>query len=382
MKRSIDRILTTHVGSLPRPEALIELMFARAEGQPVDSSLLEQRTAEAVREVVARQKKAGIDIVSDGEMSKPSYATYVTERLTGFGGTSNLPKLSDILEFPNVSRVYFEDPGVKSLNKHRPACNGAVTSRGTGPAEADIVRFSKALEENPPVDAFMNAASPGVVSMFLGNTHYPTEEEFLYAVADAMKPEYEAIVDAGFLLQLDCPDLAMTRHREFAHSPVGEFRDYVRQHIEVLNYVLDGLPRDKTRVHICWGNYPGPHHRDVPIAQILDLLLGIHAGALLFEAANSRHAHEWKVWEGVELPDSTVIIPGVIESMSNRIEHPELIAERIVRFANVVGRENVIAGSDCGFGTFVGLDLVDPAIAWAKLSALSEGAQLASEQLW
>lgn len=382
MKRSTDRILTTHVGSLPRPDALIELMFARAEGQAVDAELLEQRTQEAVREVVARQKEAGIDVVSDGEMSKPSYATYVTERLTGFGGTSNLPKLSDILEYPNVSRVYFDDPGVKSLNKHRPACNGPVASRGTEDAEADIGRFRQALDENPAVDAFMNAASPGVVSMFLGNTHYPTEEEFLYAVADAMKPEYEAIVGAGFLLQLDCPDLAMTRHREFAESPVSEFRDYARRHIEVLNYVLDGLPRAKTRVHICWGNYPGPHHRDVPIAEILDLLLGIHAGALLFEAANSRHAHEWKVWEGVELPDSMVIIPGVIESMSNRIEHPELVAERIVRFANVVGRENVIAGSDCGFGTFVGLDLVDPAIAWAKLRSLSEGARLASEQLW
>jgi 5-methyltetrahydropteroyltriglutamate--homocysteine methyltransferase len=204
----------------------------------------------------------------------------------------------------------------------------------------------------------------------------------LYAVADAMKPEYEAIVNAGYLLQLDCPDLAMTRHREFANSPVEDFRDYAKKHIEVLNYVLDELPRDRIRVHICWGNYPGPHHHDVPMHEIIDLLLGIHTGALLFEAANSRHAHEWRAWEGVTLPDSMIIIPGVIESMSNRIEHPELIAERIVRFANLVGRENVVAGSDCGFGTFVGLDLVDPAIAWAKLESLAEGARLASEQLW
>lgn len=382
MERSTDRILTTHVGSLPRPDALIELMFARAEGKPVDPARLERKTLEAVCEVVAHQKAVGIDVVSDGEMSKPSYATYVTERLTGFGGTSNLPKLSDILEFPNVSKAYFNDPGVKSLNRHRPACNGPVASQGTADAEADIAHFQHALEKSPAMEGFMNAASPGVISMFLGNTHYATEDEFLYAVADAMKPEYEAIVNAGFLLQLDCPDLAVTRHREFANSPVDDFRDYARRHIEALNYVLDGLPRDRTRVHICWGNYPGPHHHDVPISQILDLLLGIHAGALSFEAANSRHAHEWKAWEGVELPDSIVIIPGVIESMSNRIEHPELIAERIVRFANVVGRENVIAGSDCGFGTFVGLDLVDPAIAWAKLRSLSEGARLASEQLW
>jgi 5-methyltetrahydropteroyltriglutamate--homocysteine methyltransferase len=382
MERSKDRILTTHVGSLPRPDALIELMFAKAEGKPVDAALLERKTQEAVREVVAHQREVGIDVVSDGEMSKPSYATYVTDRLTGFGGVSNLPKLSDILEFPNVSKAYFNDEGVKSLNKHRPACNGPVASKGTADAESDIAHFGQALEQNPPVEAFMNAASPGVVSMFLGNTYYPTEDEFLYAVADAMKPEYEAIVNAGFLLQLDCPDLAMTRHREFANAPVEDFRDYAKKHIEVLNYVLDGLPRERIRVHICWGNYPGPHHHDVPMHEIIDLLLGIHTGALLFEAANSRHAHEWRAWEGVTLPDSMIIIPGVIESMSNRIEHPELVAERIVRFASLVGRENVIAGSDCGFGTFVGLDLVDPAIAWAKLDSLAEGARLASEQLW
>jgi 5-methyltetrahydropteroyltriglutamate--homocysteine methyltransferase len=382
MKTSQDRILTTHVGSLPRPDDLIELMFARAEGEEVDPQLLDRKIQEAVDGVVAKQKEAGIDIVSDGEMSKPSYATYVTERLTGFGGTSNLPKLSDILEFPNVSSQYFNDPGVRSLNKHRPACSGPVESRGTEDAERDIARFRHALDINPPVDAFMNAASPGVVSMFLGNTFYPTEREFLWAVADAMKPEYKAIVDSGYLLQLDCPDLAMTRHREFADKPVGDFREYARLHIEVLNYVLDDLPRDRLRVHICWGNYPGPHHHDVPIEEIIDLLLTIHTGALLFEGANSRHAHEWKAWKDVELPDGMVIIPGVIESMSNRIEHPELVAERIVRYANMVGKENVIAGSDCGFGTFVGLDLVDPAIAWAKLAVLAEGARLATEELW
>jgi 5-methyltetrahydropteroyltriglutamate--homocysteine methyltransferase len=357
-------------------------MFARAEGKAVDISVLGEQTLDAVCEVVAHQKAVGIDVVSDGEMSKPSYATYVTERLSGFGGVSNLPRLSDILEYPNVSSAYFNDPGVKSLNRHRPTCNGPVESLGTSDAEADIAHFRQALALSPPVEAFMNAASPGVVSMFMGNTFYSSEEKLLVAVAEAMKPEYRAIIDAGFLLQLDCPDLAMTRHREFANEPVEKFRDYARLHIEVLNSVLDEFPRDQTRVHICWGNYPGPHHHDVPMEQIIDLLLNIHTGALLFEAANSRHAHEWKVWEKAELPDDMVIIPGVIESMSNRIEHPELVAERIQRFARLVGKEKVIAGSDCGFGTFVGLHLVDPAIAWAKLRSLAEGARLASETLW
>jgi 5-methyltetrahydropteroyltriglutamate--homocysteine methyltransferase len=281
MRRSTDRILTTHVGSLPRPEGLIELMFARAEGEAVDPELLERKTRDAVVEVVAHQKEAGIDIVSDGEMSKPSYATYVTERLTGFGGTSIPPKLSDILEYPNVSSQYFNDPGVKSLNKNRPACNGPVASRGTADADKDIAHFRHALAQYPSAEAFMNAASPGVVSMFLGNTHYDSEREFLWAVADAMKPEYRAIIDAGLLLQLDCPDLAMTRHREFADAPLGKFREYAKLHIEVLNYVLQDFPRDRIRVHICWGNYPGPHHHDVPIEEIVDLLLTIHAGALL-----------------------------------------------------------------------------------------------------
>jgi 5-methyltetrahydropteroyltriglutamate--homocysteine methyltransferase len=382
MKKSSDRILTTHVGSLPRPEELIELMFSRAKHEHVDPELLERKTQEAVDEVVRHQKEAGIDIVSDGEMSKPSYATYVTERLTGFGGTSNPPKLSDILEYPNVASQWFNDPGVKSLSSNRPCCNGPVGSRGTDDAAKDIAHFKHALELAPPEEAFMNAASPGVVSMFLGNTHYPSEREFLWAVADAMKPEYQAIIDAGFLLQLDCPDLAMTRHREFKDSPVEDFREYAKLHIEALNYALGDFPKDRLRVHICWGNYPGPHHHDVPMEQIIDLLLTIHTGALLFEGANSRHAHEWKVWEDVELPDGMIIIPGMIESMSNRIEHPELIAERIVRYANMVGKENVIAGSDCGFGTFVGLDLVDSGIAWAKMAALSEGARLATEELW
>jgi len=382
MKKSTDRILTTHVGSLPRPDYLVELMFARAEGKPVDEEKLDQAIRNSVDEVVKHQKDVGIDVVSDGEMSKPSYATYVTERLTGFGGESNLPKLSDILEFPNVSSHYFNDPGVKHLNKNRPTCNGPVASRGTADAEADIAHFKHALELAPPTEAFMNAASPGVVSMFLGNQYYATEEEFLWKVAEAMKPEYRAIVDAGFLLQLDCPDLAMTRHREFKDRPVKDFREYARKHIEVLNAALEGIPSDRVRVHVCWGNYPGPHHHDVDMRDIVDLILTVNADGLLFEAANSRHAHEWKVWKDVDLPENKVLIPGVIESMSNRIEHPELVAERIVRLAEIVGREHVMAGSDCGFGTFVGVALVEPEIAWAKMASLAEGARLASAQLW
>lgn len=382
MKRSTDRILTTHTGSLPRPQKLVEIMFAKEEKRQVDMALLAERVRESVREVVRHQHEVGIDVVSDGEMSKPSYATYVTERLTGFGGRSERPKLSDILEYPNVASHYFNDPGVVRLNANRPACNGPVASRGLADAETDIANFKQALAGVPVTEAFMTAASPGVVSMFLGNTYYQTEEEFLWQVAAAMKPEYEAIVNAGFLLQLDCPDLAMTRHREFAERPVEEFRSYVARHIEVLNAATASIPPDRMRVHLCWGNYPGPHHRDVPLEQIIDLVLTARPHGLSFEAANSRHAHEWKVFEKVRLPEGKVLIPGVLESMSNRIEHPELVAQRIVRFAQLVGRENVIAGSDCGFGTFVGVALVEPEIAWAKLGSLAEGARLASKELW
>jgi 5-methyltetrahydropteroyltriglutamate--homocysteine methyltransferase len=382
MKRSTDRILTTHTGSLPRPQSLVDLMFAKEEKRPVDATALADSVRDCVRQVVAKQAAVGIDVMSDGEMSKPSYATYVTERLTGFGGKSDRPKLSDILEHPNVASHYFNDPGVQRLNENRPACNGPVKGRGLEDAQTDISNFSRALNGVQREDAFMTAASPGVVSMFLGNTYYKTEEEFLWAVAEAMKPEYEAIVKAGFLLQLDCPDLAMTRHREFKGRPVEEFLDYARKHIEVLNAATAGIPAESMRVHLCWGNYPGPHHHDVPLEQIIDVILTARPLGLSFEAANGRHAHEWQVFEKVKLPEGKVLIPGVIESMSNRIEHPELIAQRIVKFAQVAGRENVVAGSDCGFGTFVGVALVEPEIAWAKLASLAEGAQLATRQLW
>jgi len=383
MKRSVDRILTTHTGSLPRPGPLVDIMFAKEEGKPVDATVLRQRVQESVREVVQHQRSVGIDVVSDGEMSKPSYATYVTERLSGFGGESRKPKLSDILEFPNVASAYFNDPGVQRLNQNRPSCNGPVAAQGMADAKADIAHFREALADAPAdEEAFLTAASPGLVSMFLGNGYYKTEEEFLWAVAEAMKPEYEAIVRAGFVLQLDCPDLAMTRHREFADRPIEDFREYVRLHIEVLNAATANIPPEQLRVHLCWGNYPGPHHHDVPLEQIIDLILQARASGLVFEAANSRHEHEWTVFERVKVPEGKVLIPGVIESMSNRIEHPELVAQRLVRLANIVGRENVIGGSDCGFGTFVGVALVEPEIAWAKLRSLVEGARMASDRLW
>jgi 5-methyltetrahydropteroyltriglutamate--homocysteine methyltransferase len=382
MQRSTERILTTHVGSLPRPPELVEIMFAKEDGRAFDAALLRERVRAAVAGVVAKQRDIGIDMLSDGEMSKVSYATYICERLTGFGGKSVRPKLSDILDFPNVASAYFNDPGVQRLNENRPTCNGAVVLKSLADAEADIMNFKDALAAGEGGEAFMTAASPGLVSMFLGNQHYATEEEFLWAVANAMKPEYEAIVRAGFILQLDCPDLAMTGHREFAGAPIEAFRDYIRLHIEVLNAALRDIPSDRMRLHLCWGNYPGPHHRDVPLEQIIDLILTVRPDAIAIEGANSRHEHEWTVFEQTKLPDGKLLIPGVIESMSNRIEHPALVAQRIVRLAKLVGRENVIAGSDCGFGTFVGVALVDPAIAWHKLASLVEGARLASGELW
>lgn len=382
MRRSADRILTTHTGSLPRPTDLVELMFAKEERKPVDAQVLAERVSAAVGDVVRRQQEIGIDVVSDGEMSKPSYATYVTERLTGFGGESDLPKLRDLLEFPDVSPAWFNDPGVQRLNQNRPACNGPVAVQGSVAVETDIENFRRALDGVPVAEAFITAASPGLISMFLGNTYYTTEEEFLWAVAEAMKPEYEAIVEAGFLLQLDCPDLAMSGHREFADAPLEAFRDYVRLHVEVLNAAVAAIPADRIRMHLCWGNYPGPHHRDVPLGNIIDLILPARPSGLVFEAGNPRHEHEWTVFERLELPEGKLLVPGVIGSMTNYIEHPELVAQRIVRLANLVGRENVVAGSDCGFGTFVGLALVPPAVAWAKLGSLVEGARLASERLW
>lgn len=377
-----SRILTTHTGSLPRPPGLVELMFAKEEGREVDPDALARRVRRAVGDVVRRQREMGIDLVSDGEMSKPSYATYVVDRLTGFGGESRRPQLSDVLEHPDVARAYFSDPGVERLNRNRPSCNGPVSAAGGELVRADIENFQAALNTHSAAEGFLTAASPGLISMFLGNTYYPTEEEFLWATAEAMRPEYEAIVNAGLILQLDCPDLAMARHREFAERSLAEFRDYVRLHIEVLNAAVAAIPPQRMRMHLCWGNYPGPHHRDVALADIIDLVLQARPAGLLFEAANPRHEHEWIVFEDLELPPEKTLIPGVVGVMTNYIDHPELIAQRILRFVEAVGSaDRIIAGTDCGMGTFVGLALVPPEIAWAKLDSLVHGAQIASGAL-
>jgi 5-methyltetrahydropteroyltriglutamate--homocysteine methyltransferase len=380
MIRSTERILTTHTGSLPRPDDLIRMMYAKEEGVPVEPAALAARVRAAVAEVVSRQVAAGIDLVNDGEMSKPSYATYVKDRLAGFGGAGNTFVYQDLADFPNLARRVFGDPG-RSRRK-TPACNGPITVRDAGAAAADIDDLASALTAAGRRDAFMSAASPGVISLFFRNEYYPSQEAYLFAIAEAMRGEYRAIAAAGFVLQIDCPDLAMGRHIQYAALDLAEFRKRAQMHVAALDHALEGIPPEQLRLHLCWGNYEGPHHYDVPLADIIDIALAARPGALSFEAANPRHAHEWTVFQHVELPADKVLIPGVIESKSNFIEHPELIAQRIGRYAALVGRENVIAGSDCGYGTWVGQAAVDPDVVWAKLAALAEGARLASRQLW
>lgn len=380
MQRSTERFLTTHTGSLPRPEDLIRSMYAKEEGVPVDPTALGARVRSAVAEVVGKQSAAGIDLVNDGEMSKPSYATYVKDRLAGFGGTGNTFVYQDLAEFPNLQKRVFGDPG-RSRRK-TPACNGPISVRDPGAARADVDNLKTALAGVKSSGAFMSAASPGVVSLFFRNDHYPSEDAYLFAIAEAMRQEYETVAAAGIVLQIDCPDLAMGRHIQYAGLSVAEFRKRARVHVEALNQAVANIPADQLRMHVCWGNYEGPHHCDVPLADIIDVVFQAKPSAISFEAANPRHAHEWTLFERVKLPDGKLLIPGVLESKSNFIEHPELIAQRIARYANLVGRENVVAGSDCGYGTWVGQAAVDPDVVWAKLAALAEGARLASRSFW
>ena len=380
MKRSIERFLTTHTGSLPRPEDLVRTMFAKEESVPVDPVALKVRIRSAVAAIVEKQIEAGIDIVNDGEMSKPSYATYIKDRLDGFGGESHPLIYQDLVDFPEFARRVFGDPG--RSRRRTPGCNGPITVRDPAAAEADVDNLKTALGRVNAQEAFLSAASPGVISLFFHNGHYPSEEAYLYAIAEAMRQEYEAVANAGFILQIDCPDLAMGRHIQYADLSVAEFRNKARLHIEVLNHALANIPADRLRLHLCWGNYEGLHHCDVPLRDIIETVFLAKPSGLSFEAANPRHAHEWTVFEDVKLPESKVLIPGVIESKTNFIEHPELIAQRIGRYAKVVGRENVIAGSDCGYGTWVGQAAVDPGVVWAKLASLAEGARLASREFW
>jgi 5-methyltetrahydropteroyltriglutamate--homocysteine methyltransferase len=380
MQRSTERFLTTHTGSLPRPDDLVRMMYAKEEGGPVEPSALAARIMTAVAEVVKKQADAGIDLINDGEMSKPSYATYIKDRLNGFGGTGNTFVYQDIHEFPRLESRVFGDPG-RSRRK-TPACNAAISVRDAKAAQIDADNLKAALARVKAKGGFMSAASPGVVGLFFRNDHYPSREAYLAAIAEAMRHEYETVTKAGFVLQIDCPDLAMGRHIQYADLSLAEFRKRAQLHVEALNHAVANIPAERLRMHVCWGNYEGPHHRDVALADIIDIVFSAKPAAVSFEAANPRHAHEWTLFENVKLPDGKVLIPGVVESKSNFIEHPELIAQRIARYANLVGRENVIAGSDCGFGTWVGQAAVDPDVVFAKLAAMAEGARIAARQFW
>src|SRR5215469_9081055 len=383
MKRSTRRILTTHTGSLPRPDDLLAMMIAKEAGEPYDREALDAGVRSAVATIVRRQAEAGVDVLNDGEMSKPGYSNYVKDRMTGFGGESvglgsGPPRLGDLQDFPEYAARLF--PSVSSILK-TPACTGPISYQDTRDLNIDITNLKEAASGAKAEEVFMSAASPGVISLFLPDRHYGGHEAYLAALADAMKTEYRAIHDAGILLQVDCPDLAMGRHIQFNDLSVAEFRKKAALHVEALNHALAGIPAEAVRLHLCWGNYEGPHHRDVPLKDIVDVVLKAKVGAISFEGSNPRHEHEWRVWEGVKL-GGRALVPGVLDSSWNFIEHPDLIAERLVRLARLVGRENVIAGSDCGFSTFAGFVVVDPAITWAKLASMAEGARKASRELW
>jgi 5-methyltetrahydropteroyltriglutamate--homocysteine methyltransferase len=380
MKTSTDRFFTTHTGSLPRPDDLVRAMYAKEEGVPVEPEALARRVASAVEEVVRKQAQAGIDVVGDGEMSKPSYATYIKDRLAGFGGSGNTFVYQDLVDFPNLAKRVFGDPG-RSRRK-TPACNAPIAVRDPEAVRTDVAHLKSALAGVDAQDAFLTAASPGVVSLFFRNDHYPSDEAYLAAIADAMRHEYETIARAGIVLQIDCPDLGMGRHIQYADLSLAEFRKKAQLHVEALNHALANIAPEQLRMHLCWGNYEGPHHCDVPLADVIDIVFRARPSAIALEAANPRHAHEWKLFETVKLPEGKILIPGVIESKSNFVEHPELIAQRIGRYANLVGRENVMAGSDCGYGTWVGQAAVDPDVVWAKMAAMAEGARIATRQFW
>jgi 5-methyltetrahydropteroyltriglutamate--homocysteine methyltransferase len=380
MQRSTERFLTTHTGSLPRPDDLIRMMYAKEEGVPVDAAALAGRVRTAVAEVVGKQAKAGVDLINDGELSKPSYATYIKDRLNGFGGTGNTFVYQDLAEFPRLAQRVFGDPG-RSRRK-TPACNAPISVRDAAAARADADNLKAALAQVTAAGGFLSAASPGVVSLFFRNDHYKDFDTYIYAIAEAMRDEYETVTKAGLVLQLDCPDLGMGRHIQYAALDLPEFRKRIGLHIAALNHATRNIAPEQMRLHLCWGNYEGPHHYDVPLNDIIDIVLGARPAAISLEAANPRHAHEYKVFETVKLPADKLLIPGVIESKSNFIEHPELIAERIGRYAKLVGRDNVIAGSDCGYGTWVGQAAVDPDVVWAKMAAMAEGARIASRRFW
>ncbi|MEM7327517.1 MAG: cobalamin-independent methionine synthase II family protein [Pseudomonadota bacterium] len=383
MKTSQDRILTTHVGSLPRSKEVTDLVFAHEAGESIQQERFDAVLSAAVADTVKRQRDASVDIVSDGEMSKISYATYIKDRITGFDGDSPRRAPADLEEFPGFLERQAKGGGTPTYR--RPKCVCEIKTKSMAPLEADLNHFSTALNGAGHVEAFMNAASPGVIALFQPNEHYKTQDEYLEALAEAMRPEYEAIVGAGLILQLDTPDLGLGRHMMFKDKPLEDYHHLASQHVEVLNHALRNVPGERVRMHICWGNYEGPHHCDAPMEEVLPVALKAKPQGLLFENANPRHGHEWTVFAEAEqrgeLQDK-ILIPGVIDSTTNFIEHPKLVAQRIERFTDIVGKERVIAGTDCGFSTFAGFGAVDEDIVYAKLGALAEGAELASKRLW
>jgi 5-methyltetrahydropteroyltriglutamate--homocysteine methyltransferase len=379
MGRDPDGILTTHTGSLPRPDDLVRMMWAKGDGIPVDEGALARRVAAAVHEVVERQVDAGVDIVNDGEMSKPSYATYVKDRLDGFGGEAvESYYFADLADYPRSAELVAANPGRRK--RRAPACTSEIAVRDRAAIAVDLVTLDEAVADAGTAGTFMSAASPGVVSLFFENQFYATDEDYLFAIAEAMRFEYEAIAAAGAAVQLDCPDLAMGRHTAYAAMDIAGFRRRAGLNIEALNHAVRNIPTEQLRMHLCWGNYPGPHHHDVDLADIIDLVWRAKPRTILFEAANPRHAHEWRLFEDSPVPDDKVLCPGVIEPQSNYVEHPELVAQRIERYAALVGRDRVMAGVDCGFSVHVGTQSIDPDVTWAKLRSLADGAALASKR--
>ncbi len=383
MTTSRGRIATTHVGSLPRSRAVTDLVFAQERGETVDPAIFSSVIGGAVMDVVAAQVAAGVDLVSDGEMSKISYATYIKDRITGFDGDSPRSPPSDLEDFPSFLERQAKGGGTPTYR--RPKCVGAVGPKTLAPLKEDIGNLKAAVAAYPPtVGAFMNAASPGVIALFQPNEFYPDRDTYLEALAEAMRPEYEAIVEAGLILQLDSPDLGLGRHMMYKDRSEADYLELVGGHVEVLNHALRNVPADEVRMHVCWGNYEGPHHHDVEMGVILPMLMRAKPRGLLFETSNPRHQHDWAyfVERKADIPEDKVLIPGVLDSTTNFIEHPKVVAQRIRTFTDIVGRDRVIAGTDCGFSTFAGFGAVDPQIVWAKLKALSEGAAIASKALW
>ena len=380
MQRSTDHFLTSHVGSLPRDKALMQMMFAQEDGVPVDVSAMATRVSQSVADIVHKQKSLGIDIVNDGEMSKPSYATYIKDRLHGFGGSENSYVFDDLVEFPNLARRVGEDPSRQ--HRHAPGCKGPITVKNMDSVDADIRNMQAAVGSADLKNTFFSAASPGVTSIFFKNEYYPSHEAYVFAIAEAMKAEYEAIARSGATLQIDCPDLAMGRHMNSKGVTLADFRKRSALHVEALNHAVANIPAEQLRMHVCWGNYGGPHHHDMNFSDIIDIVMQAKPCTILFEAANPRHAHEWSLFETYKLPVGKILCPGVIECQSNYVEHPQLIAQRIKRYADLVGRENVMAATDCGFSIHVGQAAIDPEVVWLKLKALAEGAAIASAWCW